>query len=266
MKKILLSSALVLVLLLTAIMASSCASSATLQSKVVPSSGTAYVVTDASTTDDPEGLRDKNFSTQDFINIWYQWDVTGTEKVISVGLVKFDLSSLKGKDIKSATLQMNATGLTVAQPIRLVDINVVDGTWDPATVTFNNKPTWSAGTIATAAVYGSGVWYSWDVSPSVTQKIADGEVSYAIGLDTMADKTQEQVLFGSQNVSATAPRLIVTYAASNTALFPMWVWIVGIVVIAIIAFFAGLMITRRNARKKASGNEPPPVQNEPPAA
>ena len=69
----------------------------------------------------------------------------------------------------------------------------------------------------------------------------------------MADKSQEQVLFASQNVTAAAPRLIVTYAASGNGM-PMWVWIVVVVVIAIIAFFAGLVITRRNARKENIGS------------
>ena len=64
----------------------------------------------------------------------------------------------------------------------------------------------------------------------------------------MADKSQEQVLFASDSVSATAPRLLVTYAASNSGP-PMWVWITVIVVIAIIAFFVGLMISRRRSRK-----------------
>ena len=174
MKKILLASALVFVLLLSSVLASSCSSlgigsSGTLQSKIIPSTGTAYIVTDASTTDDPQGLRDQNFHKQDYINIWYQWDVTGTEKDISVGLVKFDLSSLKGKDIKSATLQMDSTGVTFIQnvAIRLVDVSLIDGTWDPATVTYTNKPTWSASSVATAAIYGAGVWNSWDVSSSV---------------------------------------------------------------------------------------------------
>ncbi len=252
MKKILLTSAMVFVLLLTSVLASSCTSSGTLQSKVIPVSGNAYIVTDASTTDDPEGLRDKNFSTQDFINVWYQWKVTGTEQVISVGLVKFDLTSLKGKDIKSATLQMATTGVTFiqTQPVRLVDISLIDGAWDAATVTYNTKPNWSGNSVATCAVYGAGVWNSWDVSSSVVSKAKDGsEASYAIGLNTMAEKSQEQVLFASKQVTAAAPRLIVTYAASNNALFPMWVWIVVIVVIAIIAFLVGLMISRRRARK-----------------
>ena len=56
MKKILLASALVFVLLLSSVLASSCSSlgigtSGKLQSKIIPATGTAYVVTDTSTTD-----------------------------------------------------------------------------------------------------------------------------------------------------------------------------------------------------------------------
>ena len=265
MKKIILASALVLVLLLTSVLASSC-TTGSLQSTIIPATGTAYIVTDTSTTADPQGLRDKNFSTQDFINVWYQWDVQATEKVISVGLVKFNLASVKNKDIKSATLQMYVTSANLTQAVRLVDISLVSDTWNEQKVTFNNKPNWGANAIASCAVYGAGVWSSWDVTGSVAQKVKTGEVSYAAGLDTMADKSQEQVLFSSRQVSATAPRLIVTYSSTNNSPVPWWIWVVGIVVIAIIAFFAGWMMTRRRlARKAVTAGEPSEVQPAPPS-
>ncbi len=256
MKKILLATALILVLIITSVLASSC-TTGSLQSVVIPATGSSYIITDASTTADPQGLRDKNFGTQDFINVWYQWDVTGTEKDISVGLVKFNLASLKNKEIKSATLQMYATNVNLTQAVRLVDINLVSGTWNEQKVTFNNKPDWSATSIASCAVYGAGIWSSWDVTGSVAQSVKSGTVSYAAGLDTMVDKSQEQVLFASRQVSAAAPRLIVTYSSSNTSPFAWWIWVIGIIVIAIIAFFAGWMITRRRlTRKTVAVTEP----------
>jgi hypothetical protein len=66
----------------------------------------------------------------------------------------------------------------------------------------------------------------------------------------MEDKSQEQVLYASDNVAAAAPRLLVTYTSTTNAILPWWVWVAGIVVIAIIAFFVGGMIMRRNAVKK----------------
>ena len=250
MKKTLLVSALVFVLLATTFMTFSCKAlgiGSGTQSVVIPATGTAYVVTDASTTDDPQGLRDQNYSTQDFIKIWYAWDVQATEKVISIGLYKFDLSSVKNKDIKSATLQMYATRTDLTKAVRLVDVSLVDGAWDAKTVTYNTRPTWGGSALATTAIYGAGVWYSWDVSASVLQKAKDGEVSYVSGLNTMDDKSEEQVLFASSQVSATAPRILVTYTSSNTSLVPWWIWVIGIVVIAIIAFFIGWAVTRRKA-------------------
>lgn|GEM_PF-2039441 len=100
-------------------------------------------------------------------------------------------------------------------------------------------------------VYGAGLWSSWDVTDSVVSAAKAGTVSYAAGLDTMVDKSQEQVLYASSNVPASAPRLIVSYAATNNNSLPMWVWIVVIVAIAIIAFLIGWMINRRNTPKAA---------------
>ncbi len=236
MRKIFLATALVLILLLTSVMATSCSflgigSSGKTQSIVVPSTGTAYVVEDANNASDPQKLQTTNFSTQNFINVWYQWDVTGTEKDISVGLVQFDLSPLKGKTITSATLQMYVTSATLTQAARLVDISLVTGTWDASKVTYKTKPSWASNSIA----------------------------SFAAGLDTMDDKSQEQVLYASDNIPAAAPRLLVTYTSSTNGILPWWVWVAGIVIIAIIAFFAGWLIMKHNASKAAvaeAGGEP----------
>ena len=257
MRKLLLTSALIFVLLVTTVAATSCASSATQQSTIIPATGTAYVVTDASTASDGGQLEGTNFSTQDFINVWYQWDVQATEKDISVGLTQFDISSLKNKDVKSATLQMFVTSDTLSEPARLVDVSLVTDKWTAKTVNFNNKPTWSATGISSSVVYGAGVWSSWDVTASVISGTKSGWVSYAAGLDTMSDKSQEQVLYASNNVAASAPRLVVTYAASTNSVLPLWGWIAGIVIIAIIAFLAGWMITKRNSGKSAGAGDKP---------
>jgi hypothetical protein len=255
MKKTLLVSALVFVLLATTFMTFCCKAlgiGSGTQSVVIPATGTAYVVTDVSTTDDPQGLRDQNFSTQDFIKIWYVNQAQATEQVISVGLLKFDLSSVKNKEIASATLQMYATRVDFTEGAigRLVDVNQVDGTFDAATVTYNTRPAWGVSPIARSFIYGAGFWYSWDVSASVLQKAETGEVAYVTGLLTMEDKSEEQVLFASKNVSAAAPRLLVTYTSSSTSLVPWWIWVIGIVVIAIIAFFIGWAVTRRKAAQQ----------------
>jgi len=254
MRKILFTASLVLILLATLVAATSCSlfgSSSKQTAVLVPATGSAYVVTDANNSADPQKLQTTNFSTQDFINVWYQWDVQATEKDISVGLVQFDINSLKGKDIKSATLQMYVTSDSLTQAARLVDVSLVTGTWDASKVTFKTKPTWGTNSIASAVIYGAGTWTSWDVTGSVISGAKNGSVSYAAGLDTMEDKAQEQVLFASDNVAAAAPRLLVTYTSSANSVLPWWIWVAGIVVIAIIAFFLGWMITKRGSKKKA---------------
>lgn len=247
MKKLVILAALVLLMVLT-VSCQALGIGGNLQSVVIPTNGTAYVASDVSSEDDPEGLRDQNFSTQDFIKVWYINKVQATEQVISVGLMKFDLSALKGKEIKSATLQMYATRTDFAKAIRLVDISVVDGTWEPGLVTYNSKPTWSGSAIATAAVYGAGVWYSWDVSNSVIQKAETGEISYVTGLNAMDDKTEEQVLFASQQAGDTAPRLLVTYTSNNSSFLPWWMWLIIVVVVAVIVFIIVWSVMRRRVR------------------
>src|SRR5262245_52234142 len=77
-------------------------------SVVLNASEDTYVVADVSTTDDPQALRGKNFGGLDFLKIWYANQVQGTEQIVSVGLVKFDLSSLSNREIRSASLQLFA--------------------------------------------------------------------------------------------------------------------------------------------------------------
>jgi Na+/H+ antiporter NhaC len=77
----------------------------------------------------------------------------------------------------------------------------------------------------------------------------------------MDDKSEEQVLFASKQVSATAPRLLVTYTSSTTSLVPWYIWVAGIVIIAIIAFFVGWSVTRRRQQiiqqQVIIGGQPP---------
>ena len=249
MKKTLLVSALVFVLLFSVFScdALGMGKAGALQSLVAPCTGTAYVVTDISTEDDPQGLRDQNFSTQDFLKIWYANKVQAEEQVISVGLMKFDLSALKDKEIKSATLQMFVirTDFIPDTIGRLVDVSLVDGGFDEGTVTYNSRPTWSAAPVARSFVYGAGVWCSWDVSATVAQQAEAGEVAYVTGLLSMEDKSEEQILFASRHMNDAAPRLLVTYASSANSGIAWWIWVIGIVVIAVIAFFIGWTINRR---------------------
>ena len=204
----------------------------------------AYIVTNAAAPEDPEGLRDKNFGAQDFLKVWYAWKVQKDEQVIAVSLVKFDLAPLKDREVISAHLQLFATRTDLAQPVRLLDVQLVEGPWDEKEVTFNKRPPWGANAAATAAVYGAGLWYSWDVTSSVVQKAKEGTVSYALGLRTLEEKKEEQVVFSSRETGRNGPRLIVTYSAPPSSI-PWYIWLIGIAVAAALAFVVGWWLARR---------------------
>ncbi|MBI4491327.1 MAG: DNRLRE domain-containing protein [Chloroflexi bacterium] len=213
------------------------------QSLVLDDAEDAYVVADVATTDDPQGLRDKNFGNLDFIKIWYASQVQQQEQMVSIGLFKFDLAPLKDVEVKTAHLQLYALRADLAQPARLVDVSLAEGAWSEAEVTFNTVPQVGTPSLASAAVYGAGVWYSWDVTPSVVRKVRDGLVSYAAGLRTVENKREEQAVFASRKAGRNAPRLVVTYAPSVSPV-PPYAWPAGIAGAAVLAFVVGLGLGR----------------------
>jgi hypothetical protein len=213
-------------------------------SVVVEASDNSYVVADVSTADDPQGLRAKNFGGLDFLKIWYAAQVQAQEQIVSVGLVKFDLASLKDREVRSAHLQLFATRADLLQPVRMVDVSLADGPWTQSEVTFNSLPQISTPPLASAAVYGANVWYSWDVTPAVVRKAKDGSVAYAIGLRTLETKGEEQVVFASTSAGRNAPRLLLTMAPVAASI-PLFALPVGIVLAALLAFAGGVLLGRR---------------------
>jgi hypothetical protein len=95
-------------------------------------------------------------------------------------LIDFDLSAVpSGASINSATLffyySHNNDGDPAGRPL---DAHHVTGSWAEGTVTWNNRPGFDAGSIATATVPGAtGTWMSWDLTSEV-QDIVDGATSF----------------------------------------------------------------------------------------
>lgn len=239
MKKLLLATMALAVLLGTA-------ATPREDSIVLDGAGDSYVVADLADQEDAQALRDKNFGNLEFIKVWYVNQVRAQEQVYSVGLVKFDLSQLQDKEIHSAQLQLFALRADLAQPARLVDVSLADDTWNETEINFKSLPSVSQQPIATTAVYGAGVWYSWDVSGAVARKAADGKVAFAVGLRTVEQKKEEQVVFASREVARAAPRLVATYAPPASPILPnvsflnapiviIYVWqVVGVLVLALL--------------------------------
>lgn len=215
------------------------------ESVVIPSIEDAYVVTDISTSGDPQDLRNKNFGTQDFIKIWYEFQVQQQEQMLSVGLFKFDLSALADKDVRSAHLQLFAVRTDLAEAARLVDVSLADGAWSEQQVTFTSLPSIVTPPLSTAAVYGANVWYSWDLTPGVVRKLRDGSMAVAVGLRTLENKKEEQVVFASNRAGRNTPRLVVTYPATGSTLpLPLNILAAGAAGVAVVTLFIGILIGR----------------------
>jgi len=112
MRKILFTASLVLVLLATLVAATSCSlfgssskQTAVLVPATVPPTWSRMPTIPPTRRNYRPRISALRISSTSGIN----GDVQATEKDISVGLVQFDINSLKGKDIKSATLQMYVT-------------------------------------------------------------------------------------------------------------------------------------------------------------
>jgi hypothetical protein len=222
------------------------------ESVLVQASDDTYVVADVAAPEDPQGLRDKNFGGLDFLKIWYASQVQEQEQIVSVGLVKFDLSEYREREIRSAHLQLFAARADLMQPVRLVDVSLAEGPWTEADASFKGLPQLSTPPLASSAVYGANVWYSWDVTPAVVRKARDGNVTLAIGLRSLESKGEEQVVFAAREAGRNAPRLMVTLAPSASPLPLMLLPAIAIaIVVAALAFGGGILMGRR--RRAARG-------------
>ena len=75
-----------------------------------------YVVTDLADQADPQGFRKQNYGSLEFLKTWYAWGVVGSERLLSIDMVKFDLSKLEGLDIESTSLQLFARQTNLTEP------------------------------------------------------------------------------------------------------------------------------------------------------
>ena len=209
---------------------------------IIDASEDTYVVTDLASAEDPQGFRKQNYGSLEFLKTWYAWGVLQDERLLSVDLIKFDLSELQGRDIESISLQMFARQTNLTEQARLVDVHLVNGQWSEAEVTYETRPSWNNVPVATAAIYGAGGWYTWNITGSATAAERLGEISYAVALRSATQQNEEQVLFVSKEALDKAPRMLVTYSTSpgsGIGSVDWWWWlvIVGVVVVLVLGAF-----------------------------
>ena len=95
------------------------------------------------------------------------------------GLIKFDLSSIIDKNIKSAYLKLYAD--TLADPTT-IGIKIITFHWDEATATYNTRPDINSTVYYLESIpVGSGEWKTFDIE-TLIQAVADGAVYEGIWL------------------------------------------------------------------------------------
>lgn len=249
-----------LLLLAVAALVMSIGAKPEIRSFVIEASGDAYVVADltpAAQVQTAEGmvmvpsnpLMDQNFGQVAFLRIWYNFLQPEEQRLLSMGLIQFDLEPLKGLEIESVSLQAYGLRSDLTQPARLVDAAIVQDDWAEEQVTYNTRPAWGTSATATSAVFGPNRWYSWDVTADVaaltipSQSAQPTTASFVLILRASQDGDEEQVLFVSKEAGQNAPRLVVTY--NYQLVVEWWVWATGIGVAALLAFIIGILVSRR---------------------
>jgi hypothetical protein len=202
---------------------------ASLKSLIVDAVEDTYVVTDLASEEDPQEFRKQNYGSLEFLKTWYAWGVLGDERLLSIDLVKFDLTKLKDLDIESVSLQLFARQTDLTQPARLVDVHVINGKWAEKEVTYETRPQWDNTPVATSAIYGAGGWYSWNVTGVAASAVGRGELSFAVALRSATQQNEEQVLFVAKEALDKAPRMLVTYntrPSSGLGSVDWWWWLI----------------------------------------
>jgi endoglucanase len=159
-------------------------------------------------------VRDGNYAATNF----------GTEQVISAktggsgynrrAYLKFDLSSLKGKNVEGAVISMTltATDITATMPVTFYE--VTDNNWTETAINWNNKPAQSTSLDTVIVGNSVGTTYYWNIDAWIKANKGLNEASLCF-LDP--SNTDKHAVFGSRENSANAPKLFVSISSGATA-------------------------------------------------
>jgi len=168
----------------------------------------------------------------------------GTETTLQVGeyksavgdyyrsLLKFDLTSLAGKTVGTATLFLKDTGANYSDNERTMRAYRVLRAWTEAGVTwntYNGSNAWGTagcantssdreatdiGTITMPATETTN-WYSFVLTPSAVQGWIDGTLTNNGLLLQMDTETDDEHAFASSDSAGNEPYLVITEASSG---------------------------------------------------
>jgi len=170
----------------------------------------AYVISDLNDPQDKQGFITTNTGELNFLKIGYDWS-NENQKIINVGYLKFDLTSIQSPDIIKAELVMQPHIAKInGESISIDLIHVSDDDWNESEINYINKPTYLTQSDSSISISELDVWYSWDIT-SLANKNKGEELSVALVIKNILENTEENVLFNSIQVLERAPHLRIIY-------------------------------------------------------
>jgi hypothetical protein len=132
-------------------------------------------------------------------------DLSGTDTTF----MRFDLSSLAGRTIKSVTLRVHTSSVSWSGATTTFDIKRVLATdWKEQYMSFVNTVPISSTVLGTSSAFqSSNTWYSVGLSASAVQPTMGSSLSLAI----LGRSGDVLILDSRESGSGTAPQLVITY-------------------------------------------------------
>ena len=170
----------------------------------------AFVISDLNDPQDEQDFSITNTGKLDFLNIWYNWSNTN-QKIISIGYLKFDLSSIQSQDVIKAELLMKPYIAKInGESVSIDLIYVSDNDWNESEINYIDKPVLPTEPNSSTSISALDIWYNWDMT-SLVNKNKGEELSVALVIKNIIEDTEEMVVFYSSEDSDRSPHLRVTY-------------------------------------------------------
>ncbi len=134
-----------------------------------------------------------NYGTNTYLDVRYNSSMRS--------FLRFNITGLNGKAIKSATLRLRAN---TASSVPIYVHNVSSNTWAEKGITYNTKPSLGTTKITGPQSYQASTWISIDVTSLVK---GEGLMSLAVTLQDTAN-----LAFGSRESGSNAPQLVIVTA------------------------------------------------------
>jgi prepilin-type N-terminal cleavage/methylation domain-containing protein len=147
-----------------------------------------------------------NYENRGYIRVGYYYG-DGTDDYRS--LVQFDLSSLAGKTIDSATLKLYCQAEEYDTAIT-TNVYYITGSWSAGTVTWYTQPSINSTSVATGSAGGTG-WKTWDLKSTI-QAIANGTyTNNGWMLKSPSSTARDTFTDNYSGGTSTGPQLVITY-------------------------------------------------------